>query len=84
MLGVVDKHMQLALTIIEQHPWFEGQDPYFGNQATHLQCSQVQVACLLAMSFGYLPSPRPGMLRHLVHPSSPKVMHSLCVACPDN
>jgi hypothetical protein len=76
MLGVVDKHMLAATTIIEKHPFVYGDDPYFDNNATHLECAQVQVACLLGMSFGYLPSPRPGMLRHLVHPRSPRVRQS--------
>ena len=72
MMSIVDTHMDDALAIIGEHPHLEGQDPHFGNKATHEQCKVVQVACLLGMTFGYLPSPRPGMLRHLVHPSSPK------------
>lgn len=72
MMAMVDSHMDEALAITGQHPLVEGEDPYFGNKATHEQCKVVQVACLLGMTFGYLPSPRPGMLRHLVHPSSPK------------
>lgn len=72
MMSIVDTHMDDALAIIDQHPHLEAQDPRLGNKATHEQCKVVQVACLLGMTFGYLPSPRPGMLRHLVHPSSPK------------
>lgn len=81
MLGVVNKHMQQATAIIDQHPAVgDVEDPYFGNSATHQECSKVQVACLLGMSFGYLPSPRPGMLRHLIHPDSKEVM-SLLQCC---
>lgn len=77
MLGVVDTHMEKALKIIQEHPFIEGQDPYFGNNASHLECQEVQLACLLGMSFGHLPSPRPGMLRHLTHPTSPMVSFEL-------
>lgn len=81
MMSIVDKHMDDALAIVGDHPYVEAQDPHFGNHATHEQCKAVQVACLLGMTFGYLPSPRPGMLRHLVHPSSPKASLARCTCC---
>lgn len=54
MMGVVHKHMDEALHIIEEHPQ--------GRNVSVEDANHVMEACMLAMSFGYMPSPRPGQI----------------------
>lgn len=65
MMGVVHKHMDEALHIIEEHPQ--------GRNVSVEDANHVMEACMLAMSFGYMPSPRPGQILQLTHQGTPNV-----------
>jgi hypothetical protein len=61
LMAVVDKYVDHAISFIDSNT----------TQYSHNQAYQAMQACMLALTFGYNATPRPGQLLSLLHPFSP-------------
>jgi hypothetical protein len=74
LMAVVDKYVDNAIGFIDSNT----------TQYSHNQAYQAMQACMLALTFGYNATPRPGQLLSLIHPFSPTKCDCESPSCTGN